>query len=102
MPTAAMSISTRNPRVLLLGGHGKVALLLTPLLLARSWDVVSLVRNPDHEGDILMLNNKFGDGKGKATTLASSLEEVKTNEDADRIFEKVKPDYVIWAAGMAR
>jgi Predicted nucleoside-diphosphate-sugar epimerases len=42
-------------QVLLLGGHGKVALHMTPLLLNRAWNVTSVVRNPDHESEILAL-----------------------------------------------
>lgn len=34
------------------GGHGQVALHLTRLLAERGDDVVSLVRNPDHRGDV--------------------------------------------------
>jgi nucleoside-diphosphate-sugar epimerase len=39
-------------RVAIAGGHGKIALRLTRLLTERGDTVVSLIRNPDHEGDI--------------------------------------------------
>ena len=39
-------------RVVIAGGHGKIALLLTARLKARGDEVVSLIRNPDHAGDI--------------------------------------------------
>ena len=39
-------------RVVVAGGHGKIALLLTRRLKARGDDVVSLIRNPDHADDI--------------------------------------------------
>jgi dTDP-4-dehydrorhamnose reductase len=82
--------------VLLLGGHGKVALHLTPLLLNRSWSVTSVVRNPDHESEILDL----GKGrKGKLNVLISSLENVKSATDAQKILDATKPDYVVWSAG---
>ncbi|KAJ5556214.1 hypothetical protein N7494_000129 [Penicillium frequentans] len=82
--------------VLLLGGHGKVALYLTPLLLNRSWSVTSIVRNPDHESEILDL----GKGrKGKLSVLISSLESVKSATDAKKILDATKPDYVVWSAG---
>ncbi|EGC48522.1 NAD dependent epimerase/dehydratase [Histoplasma capsulatum var. duboisii H88] len=85
-----------NPRVLLLGGHGKIARLLTPLLLNRSWDVTSVIRNPDHTSDIL----KLGQGKkGKVEVLISSLDDVKSVDDAKAIVDRAKPDYVVWAAG---
>jgi uncharacterized protein YbjT (DUF2867 family) len=38
--------------VAILGGHGKVALRLTRLLAERGDRVRSLVRNPDHRGDV--------------------------------------------------
>lgn len=84
------------PRVLLLGGHGKVALHLTPLLLARSWNVTSVIRNPEHEKEILDLGHGQ---KGKLDVLLSSLEDVKSEADARKILDKVSPDYVIWSAG---
>ncbi|KAH8691148.1 hypothetical protein BGW36DRAFT_387775 [Talaromyces proteolyticus] len=84
------------PQVLLLGGHGKIALYLTPLLLARSWNVTSVIRNPDHEAEIL----KLGQGKpGKVSVLVSSLDDIKSVADAQAILDKVSPEYVVWAAG---
>jgi nucleoside-diphosphate-sugar epimerase len=84
------------PRVLLLGGHGKVALHLTPLLLAKSWDVTSVIRDPKQQDDILEL----GKGqKGRIDVLVESLEDVKSDADAKRVLDKVKPDYVVWSAG---
>lgn len=86
-------------QVLLLGGHGKVALHLTPLLLNRAWNVTSVVRNPAHESEILEL----GKGrKGKLSVLISSLEEIKSANDASKILQTVSPDYVVWAAGTLR
>jgi nucleoside-diphosphate-sugar epimerase len=85
-----------TPQVLLLGGHGKVAQHLTPLLLARSWNVTSVIRNPEHEKEILQL----GKGKkGKVDVLLSSLDDVKSDADAQAILDKVHPDYVVWSAG---
>ena len=84
------------PQVLLLGGHGKIALHLTPLLLARSWNVTSVIRNPEHEAEILAL----GKGKpGKLSVLLSSLDDVKSQADAQAVLDKVRPEYVVWAAG---
>ncbi|KAM5436306.1 hypothetical protein MferCBS31731_005999 [Microsporum ferrugineum] len=86
------------PRVLLLGGHGKISLLLTPLLLARGWDVVSAVRDPKHEPDILKFNRD--DSKsGKVTVSLSDLEKVKSSEDAAKVISAANPDYIVWAAG---
>jgi uncharacterized protein YbjT (DUF2867 family) len=39
-------------RVAIAGGHGKIALRLTRRLAARSEPVLSLIRNPDHAGDV--------------------------------------------------
>jgi len=88
--------SSPSPRVLLLGGHGKISLLLTPLLLARSWHVTSVIRNPSHKEEIL----KLGEGqKGKIDVLVDSLDDVKSDSDARRVLDSVKPDYVVWSAG---
>lgn len=83
-------------QVLLLGGHGKVALHLTPLLLNRAWNVTSVVRNPDHEKEILAL----GKGRrGNLNVLVSSLADIKSAADAQEVLNKVMPDYVVWSAG---
>src|SRR5688572_12802131 len=39
-------------RIVIAGGHGKVALLLTRRLAARGDEAVGLVRNPDHVRDV--------------------------------------------------
>ncbi|QIV86921.1 SDR family oxidoreductase [Glutamicibacter mishrai] len=39
-------------RVVLIGGHGKVALLAAPKLVARGFAVDSFIRNPDHSAEI--------------------------------------------------
>ncbi|MDN5790466.1 MAG: NAD(P)H-binding protein [Micrococcales bacterium] len=39
-------------RIVIIGGHGKVALLLAPLLTARGDEVTSVIRNPDHVADV--------------------------------------------------
>jgi hypothetical protein len=85
-----------NPHVLLLGGHGKVSLLLTPLLLSRSWRVTSVVRDPAQKAAILEAGKN---GPGKVDVLVESLEEVKSDGDAASVLEKTKPDYVVWSAG---
>ncbi|KAL3475812.1 hypothetical protein BJX99DRAFT_259070 [Aspergillus californicus] len=85
-------------QVLLLGGHGKVALHLTPLLLARAWNVTSVIRNPDHEPEILALA-KGQAIKGKLDVLVSSLDDIKSESDATKILNATNPDYVVWSAG---
>jgi nucleoside-diphosphate-sugar epimerase len=90
-------MATTSPKtILLLGGHGRVALYLTPLLLSRSHNVASIIRNPSHTSEIEAL----GAGKpGKVSVLVDSLDEVKEESDAQRVLEKVRPDWVVWAAG---
>jgi hypothetical protein len=84
------------PRVLLLGGHGKVSLHLTPLLLAKSWNVTSVIRDPKQQDEILAL----GKGqKGQVNVLIESLDDVKSDADAQKVLDKVRPDYVVWSAG---
>lgn len=39
-------------RIMIAGGHGKIALLLTSRLAARGHTVVGIVRNPDHVQDV--------------------------------------------------
>jgi hypothetical protein len=86
-----------NPHVLLLGGHGKVSLLLTPLLLSRSWRVTSVIRDPAQKAAILEAGKN---GPGEIDVLVESLEEVRSDGDAAKVLEKTRPDYVVWSAGM--
>ena len=39
-------------KIAIAGGHGKIALRLTRLLVDAGDEVVSLIRNPDHDGDV--------------------------------------------------
>jgi len=39
-------------RIVIFGGHGKVALLASPLLVAAGHQVTGIVRNPDHVTDV--------------------------------------------------
>ena len=84
-------------QVLLLGGHGKIALKLTPLLLQRAWNVTSVIRNPDHETEILELGKGL---KGKLNVLIASLDDVTSAAAAQKILNATSPDYVVWSAGM--
>ncbi|KAK3385371.1 hypothetical protein B0H63DRAFT_472802 [Podospora didyma] len=88
--------------VLLLGGHGKVAQHLTPLLLRRGWAVTSVIRNPDQVAAVQKLQERAAAGSGnvgRLNVLVRSLEDVKTEANAKAILEEVKPDYVVWSAG---
>lgn len=93
---STVAIMAATTKVLLLGGHGKIALHLTPLLLAKKWSVTSVVRNPDHEPEIL----KLGQGKpGNLSVLIESLDDVKSDNDAKRVLDQVDPDIVVFSAG---
>lgn len=82
--------------VLLLGGSGKVAQLLTPLLLQRSWNVTSIIRDPAQIPGL----QKLGEGQsGKLNVLVRSLEDVTSEAQAKSLIDEVKPDYVVWSAG---
>ncbi len=87
--------------MLLLGGHGKVAQLLTPMLLRRGWDVTSVIRSAEQVSAIERLSDKQG---GKLTVLVRSLEEVKSEAAAKGVLDDVVAkglDYVVWSAGRA-
>lgn len=84
-------------QVLLLGGHGKIALHLTPLLL-RSHNLTSVIRNPDHKADILEAGKN---GQGKLDVLVESLADIKSQSDAQKVLDRIKPDWVVWSAGLS-
>ncbi|KAL2168679.1 hypothetical protein VTG60DRAFT_6962 [Thermothelomyces hinnuleus] len=89
--------------VLLLGGHGKVAQLLTPLLLRRGWDVTSVIRSEEQVSTIQGLAPEDeGEGTGKLKVLVRSLEEVKSESDAGKVISEWGGDYVVWSAGKSR
>jgi dTDP-4-dehydrorhamnose reductase len=83
-------------RVLLLGGHGKVALYMTPQLLSRSWQVTSVIRNPDHASEI---QAKAKGQPGQLDILTRSLDDVTSEKHAQSIIDEAKPDTVVWSAG---
>lgn len=84
------------PRVLLLGGHGKVSRLLTPLVLARSWQLTSVIRDPAQESAVKSLGETL---PGKLDVLISTIEDVQTQAQAQSIIDSTSPTYVVWSAG---
>lgn len=85
-----------SKRVLILGGHGKVSQLLTPILLKKAWSVTSVIRTEEQVPAI----NKLGESlQGKLNVLVRSIEDVKSEAQAKSILDEVKPDYVVWSAG---
>lgn len=86
-----------RPQVLLLGGHGKVAQHFTRILLAKSYPLVSVVRNPDHRTEIESLAS--GDQQKSLSVLVSSVEDIKSPTDASDLLARTRPSIVIWSAG---
>lgn len=74
-------------RILLIGGHGKVALHLEPLLVGDAHDVTAVIRNADHEADVA------------ATGARARVADVETLDDAAMTDLVRGSDVVIWAAG---
>lgn len=77
----------KSKKVLIIGGHGRVALIATPKLIAAGHDVTSVIRNPNHVSDIEAIG---------ATPLVRDI----IGLDVE-IWEKrlAQFDVVIWAAG---
>ena len=76
-------------RIMIIGGHGKVALLAAPLLVAAGHDVVSLIRDSAQVPDVAATG---------ATPLVLSVEEADVT-DLTRAFAGA--DAVVWSAGAA-
>ncbi|SDN17115.1 NAD(P)H-binding protein [Actinomyces ruminicola] len=74
-------------RIVIVGGHGKVALLLAPLLVQRGDDVVSLIRNPEQADEVAATG---------ATPLVVSVEDASQQELAAAF---AGADAVVWSAG---
>ncbi|MBL0747663.1 SDR family oxidoreductase [Nocardioides baculatus] len=74
-------------RITIFGGHGKIALLLAPLLVDAGHEVTSVVRNPDHVDDV--------EATG-AAALVSSVEDA----DLESLTSQLEgTDAVVWSAG---
>ncbi|GAB3019976.1 NAD-dependent dehydratase [Nocardioides flavus (ex Wang et al. 2016)] len=74
-------------RTTIFGGHGKVALLLAPLLVEAGHEVRSVIRNPDHVADV--------EATG-ATAVVSSVEDADLADLTDLLRGS---DAVVWSAG---
>ena len=74
-------------RILVFGGHGRIALLLAPLLAARGDEVTGVIRNPDHSAEV--------EAAG-ARALVADVEQL----DVDALAEIIRGhDAVVWSAG---
>lgn len=74
-------------RIAIIGGHGKIAVLLAPLLSARGDEVMSVVRNPEHQGDVAATG---------ATPRVADVEELDTSGLVELLDGH---DAVVWSAG---
>src|ERR1700710_473705 len=74
-------------KIAIAGGHGKIALLTAEQLVARGDEVLSLVRNADHEDEVRATG---------ATPVQADLEQLDAEQLAERI---AGSDAVIFAAG---
>src|SRR6478735_5330094 len=74
-------------RITVIGGHGKVALLAAPLLVADGHEVTSVVRNPHHVAEL--------EATG-ATALVLDVEHASTEQIGEALRGS---DVVVWSAG---
>lgn len=74
-------------RILIIGGHGKIALLLAPLLAERAHDVTGVIRNPDHESDVRAAG---------AEPVVADIQQLATAELAELFAGQ---DAIVWSAG---
>ena len=74
-------------RIIIFGGHGKVALLATPVLVERGDEVTSVIRNPDQ---------RAGVEAAGGSPLVADVERLDTAEISELI---AGHDVVVWAAG---
>lgn len=90
------------PRILLLGGAGKIAMHLTKLLLARgsSYHITSVIRN----GNPAQTEHIMAAAKGKpgiCDVWVRSLEDVTKEKQAAEMIEESGAEWVVWCAGEA-
>jgi len=74
-------------RILIIGGHGKVALLLAPLLVGRGDDVTSIIRNPAHAADV------------SATGAAAAVADIENLAVGELATLFAGHDAIVWSAG---
>lgn len=74
-------------RIALIGGHGKVALLAAPKLVAGGHQVTSVFRNPDHRDEVAATG---------ATPLVADVETLGVDGLVDVVSGH---DVVVWSAG---
>lgn len=78
-------------RILLIGGHGKVALRAYPHLLKRGHDVTGVIRNPEHAATV---------ESAGANALVTDVEKCGTRELEDIMRgDGAAFDVIVWSAG---
>jgi len=74
-------------RIVVFGGHGRVSLLLLPLLAERADSVTAVIRNPEHAAEV------------EATGARALVADVETL-DTDALADVIRGhDAVVWSAG---
>lgn len=74
-------------RIIIIGGHGKIARKVTPMLVEDGHDVTSVIRNPDQAGDLTKLG---------ADPVVADVQRLQEHELEDLLRGH---DVVVWAAG---
>lgn len=74
-------------RIVILGGHGKIALLAAPLLTQRGDSVTAVIRNPQHADDVAATG---------AVPHVADIEQLDAHGIAEIL---VGHDAVVWSAG---
>lgn len=74
-------------RITIIGGHGRVAMLAVPMLVKAGHRVSSVIRNPEHVGDVR---------KGGSVAVVADVEQL----DVQGIRELIRgSDAIVWSAG---
>lgn len=74
-------------RIAIVGGHGKIAMLLAPILAEQDHSVTALIRNPDHAREV---------ESAGATPAVADVEQLDTDGLAEVLSGH---DAVVWSAG---
>lgn len=76
-----------STRIVIIGGHGKIALLLEPILVEGGHTVTAVIRNPDHEAAVSATG---------ANPLVADIETLSTDQLANIVSGH---EVVVWLAG---
>jgi uncharacterized protein YbjT (DUF2867 family) len=74
-------------KILIFGGHGKIAMLLSPILVAQGDTVTAIIRNPKHSDEVAQTG---------ATAVVADLERLDVTGMAELV---TGHDAVVWSAG---